>query len=591
MNSEILWEIKSLSVKGSERDRLKNISLQIHRGMTSLIGWSGAGKSTLIDILSGQITPDSGSIENRITHKQSVLPFYIVQQDFGLWPQLNVLDHIVKCMPNQNKEEALALLKKFDLENKSSAKINALSQGECSRLAVARALATEAQLILMDEALANVDISRKDSYWQVIQEYVQKEQRSIIFSTHEPKEALAYSENCICLHLGEVIASGKTMDIYNCPNDEVSASLLGPGNWFTEEDFAQEKRFCRPEELHINEHVNSDLEILSSTFFGSYSHSELSNGKSYYHSSNQSLQKGMKVILSLILLLLLSCTPKSQSTLDFSEVDSWNMPASGQKLPGPRSVSPGLNGQVIVMDDAGRLLLYDAEGNEIKRWNMPETELGHPEGAAVFADGRIAVADTHYARVVVFNEDGTVQFKFGERGSAEGQFYSPVGITLDDKENIYVCEYGKNDRIQKFTKEGKFIISFGSAGTEEGQLQRASDLIWHKGHIYVADAVNNRVQIFTDEGKFVKVLAGKTADLYMPYDIDMSPDGFLYIAEYGHSRITKISFDGKVQGRFGSPGTELNQFKTPWGIAVSSKGIVYVADTGNRRVIKLKPEK
>jgi DNA-binding beta-propeller fold protein YncE len=265
------------------------------------------------------------------------------------------------------------------------------------------------------------------------------------------------------------------------------------------------------------------------------------------------------------------------------------MPAAGQKLPGPRGICCGLNDEIIVLDDAGRVLVYDPQGNELKRWSMPETALGHPEGVTVFNDGKIAIADTHYARVVVFHPDGTLAFMFGTRGNKEGQFYSPVGITLDDKENIYVCEYGESDRVQKFTSTGKFIKSIGSLGDEGGTFQRASDLIWHQGKIYVADAVNNRIQVFTDEGKFIKVLKdeGEHISLYLPYDLQLHQDGNLYVVEYGNARITCLSLDGKVKGHFGSPGTEINQFHSPWGIAVNSKGVIYVADTGNRRVIRL----
>ena len=587
-NERPLWEITKLSVKGRESDRLKDINLKIYSGTTSICGLSGAGKSTLIDILSTQLKPNSGVINTNLA-KDTCCPLYIVPQDFGLWPSINVFDHVYKCMPSPDKTKAAELLKKMDLTEKTSAAINELSQGECSRLAIARAMATEAKVILMDEPLANVDSSRKKSYWEAIEEYAQKG-NSIIFSTHEPAEALAYSQNIICLDKGELKATGKTIEIYKNPKDPLTASLLGHGNWIKDENFAGSRDFCRPQELKITECEKGDFSVIQSNFYGLYTETKLDNGKSYFHSSPSALKKGIKVTLSLLLMILFSCTPKNGNNLEFSNISSWNMPASGQKLPGPRAVSPGLNEQVIVMDDAGRLLLYDKDGKELKRWNMPETELGHPEGAAVFADGRIAVADTHYARVVIFNKDGTVQSMFGSRGSKKGQFYSPVGIALDDKENIYICEYGKNDRIQKFTKDGTFLISFGSAGTENGQLQRASDLIWHESKLYVADAVNNRIQVFSDEGKFLKVLAGEEAGLYMPYDIDMSSDGNLYVAEYGNSRISKLSFEGKLLGHFGSPGTELNQFKTPWGIAVSDKGIVYVADTGNRRVIKLSPK-
>ena len=582
----ILWEISSLCVNGRGKYRLKNADLTIYSGLSSICGFSGAGKSTLIEVLSTQLSPDTGSVSPFLP--EAKCPLYIVPQDFGLWPSINVFDHVYKCMPKPDKDKALTLLSQMDLSHKERSSIDELSQGECSRLAIARALATEAKVILMDEPLANVDSSRKSTYWAAIEEYAQKG-NSIIFSTHEPAEALAYSQNIICLHEGEVLEAGLTEEIYRQPKNEISASLLGPGNWIKGEDFSEGREFCRPPELILKESEAGKYTVVQSRFFGVYTETLLNNGKSYFHCSPAALNKGAKVLISLLLLLLYSCTPKGADTLTFKDISSWNMPASGQKLPGPRAVSPGLNDEVIVMDDAGRLLLYDKDGKELKRWNMPETELGHPEGAAVFADGRIAVADTHYARIVIFDVNGKVQSMFGSRGAEEGQFYSPVGIALDDKENIYVCEYGKNDRIQKFTRDGKFLKAFGSAGTGDGQLQRASDLIWHENKLYVADAVNNRIQVFSDDGSFLKVLAGEEAGLYMPYDIDMSPDGNLFVAEYGSSRISKLSFEGKVLGHFGSPGTEMNQFKTPWGIAVSAKGIIYVADTGNRRVIKLSP--
>ena len=585
--NNILWDITNISKQGRDKPRLNDVSLKVSTGCTSIIGKSGAGKSTLIDLLSTQISPSEGSI-NSLYPKDSPCPLYIVPQDFGLWSSLTVYDHLFKSMPKPDPNKTDGLLKSFDLEMKSNSTIEELSQGEKSRLAVARALATEAKVILMDEPLANVDSSRKEQYWATIQEYANNG-NSIVFSTHTPSEALAYSSRTICLNEGKLLCSGPTLEIYKNPPCPLTASLLGPGNWFDEEVFAKEKTFCRPEDISIQESQNGKFEVKETTFFGLYSKTKLSNGKSYFHTGSTPLSTGLRVTVTLLMFLLAACKPNSEKQLQFNDVSSWNMPASGQKMPGPRAVSPGLNDQVIVMDDAGRLLLYDKDGKEIKRWNMPATELGHPEGASVFADGRIAVADTHYARVVIFNEDGTVESTFGSRGSEEGQFYSPVGIALDDEENIYVCEYGKNDRIQKFSKDGKFITAFGSAGTGEGQLQRASDLIWHKDKLYVADAVNNRIQVFSDDGKFLKILAGEEAGLYMPYDIDMSPDGHLYVAEYGSSRITKLDFNGKVLGRYGSPGTELNQFKTPWGIAVSGKGVIYVADTGNRRVIKLKP--
>ena len=65
--------------------------------------------------------------------------------------------------------------------------------------------------------------------------------------------------------------------------------------------------------------------------------------------------------------------------------------------------------------------------------------------------------------------------------------------------------------------------------------------------------------------------------------------GSLYVIEYGAARLTKLSPEGKVLGRFGAPGSEDGQFKTPWGMAINTAGHIIIADTGNRRLVELVP--
>ena len=589
---DYLWKLEDVTKLGFKSPRLQDISCAIPTGVTAILGWSGAGKSSLISLLSNMDLPDQGKVVKGPQIENSKFPFYIVPQDHGLWPHITVKDHLLKCMPTKDSSKIAEILNCFDLQNKENEYPEFLSQGECARLSIARALATEAPVILMDEPLANVDSARKNTYWEFVFRQVEEKSLSLIFTTHLPEEVVAYAENVICLHESLLVFQGKVEELYHNPENEQLASLLGPGNWFSKGDSIK-SRFCRPEQLQIQADDGGEYTVNQSTFFGSYCKTILEKDdckKAFYHRPPAVLATGIKVILSILLILLLSCSPVSSASLEYSKINSFNMPAAGQKLPGPRGLCCGNNDEVIVLDDAGRILVYDAKGKEIKRWSMPETALGHPEGVTVFKDGKIAVADTHYARVVVFDQEGEVDFMFGSRGSKEGQFYSPVGITLDNEENIYVCEYGNSDRIQKFTSKGKFIKSFGSLGSAQGKLQRASDLIWHDNKIYVADAVNNRIQVFSDEGEFIQVLKNKGKDipLYLPYDLQLHQDGNLYVVEYGNSRITAITLTGEVIGHFGSPGTEINQFKMPWGIAVNSKGTIFVADTSNRRVIILK---
>ena len=170
-----------------------------------------------------------------------------------------------------------------------------------------------------------------------------------------------------------------------------------------------------------------------------------------------------------------------------------------------------------------------------------------------------------------------------------GEFIYPVAVAKDAQENLYIAEYGSNDRVQKFTSDGKFLLAFGAFGTKPGEFQRPSGLVWRDGKIYAADAFNNRIQVFTDDGKFLKILDSteQPLALRLPYDLKLGADDTLYAIEYGAGRVTKFDLDGRLLGRFGTTGAGLGQFATPWGIAVDAQKRIYVADTGNRRVVEL----
>ena len=171
-----------------------------------------------------------------------------------------------------------------------------------------------------------------------------------------------------------------------------------------------------------------------------------------------------------------------------------------------------------------------------------------------------------------------------------GEFEYPVGICEDAAENLYICEYGGNDRIQKFRREREFIAAFGSFGTAPGQFQRPSGLAWHDAKIHVADAINNRVLIFTDAGKYIGLLGVPDQPLArnLPDDITFAPDGNFYVNEYGAGRLSRIAPDGRLLGQLGRTGSGAGAFATPWGIAVDSQMRIHVADTKNRRVVTLR---
>ena len=298
------------------------------------------------------------------------------------------------------------------------------------------------------------------------------------------------------------------------------------------------------------------------------------------------------VPLILLCLITFGCGDQTADPeLSFTKFDTWKVPASGSFLPAPRGLYADENDTVYVLDDAGRVLVYDSHGKLTKQWEMPEFAAGKPEGVWKLLDGRVAVADTHYHRVVLFSEDGSVSHKFGTQGTGAGQFVFPVTIAQDPKGFIYVGEYGDCQRIQKFTVDGVYVTEFGKHGSNEGEFQRPSGIAWQDGLVYVVDAFNDRIQVFEDGGKFVRVinLPEKSAPLEYPYDIRLDRNNQIYVIENKAARLTVMRLDGTIVGRYGRPGRGLDQFYQPWDLTVLSDGRILVADTGNHRLVELTP--
>jgi iron(III) transport system ATP-binding protein len=295
-------------------------------------------------------------------------------------------------------------------------------------------------------------------------------------------------------------------------------------------------------------------------------------------------------VIQLSIALLLSACHREPAvqTPKLLEWRTWQLPPEGPSLPTPRSLSVGPKDELVVLDTAGRITIYDSNGTLLRQWHMLDVSVGKPEGVTILSDGRVVVCDTHYHRIVYFDSNGNWLRNFGSEGTGRSQFIFPVGICKDPAENLYVCEYGGHDRVQKFTREGEWLGEFGSFGTEPGQFQRPSGLAWRDGKIYVTDAINHRVLIFTDSGKFVQNLGGpQPPHLYLPYDIALGPDGIFNVIEYGAGRLSRFTPEGLLVAQLGETGDNKGQFATPWGLTVDSTGRIYVADTKNRRMVAL----
>ena len=604
-----LWSLEHVTLPGhGGRARLDNISLAIDPGTTVILGYSGAGKTSLLNVLVDLERPGG-----RVVFRKpmgAMLPLFWSPSDHGLWPFLTVREHLdaVVTAGAAERERIERLMADFDLVPLERRLPHDLSLGERARLSVARVLAARPAVAVMDEPLDHVDPARLPTFWEVVRREIAESNSSLVFTTHSPDVALRMGELAVCLREGKVAWTGPVRHLYSNPPSAELGAYLGALNWFEPEDGlrwklpAGETRSVRPELLEIVPAEDGAAVVESARFVGSHSEVMLHNPEhdirrlAFVRSAGPEIVPGLRVALRTVALLIAvllgfpGCGRSVDDPLEFKTVRTLKMPLEPARFPAPRGMVYGPADELLVLDDIGRVIRYQPDGELEKVWWMPDYKIGRPEGIRVLLDGGMVVADTHYHRIVFFDAEGNFTKAVGTRGTGLGEFEFPVAVTQDPRGFLYVAEYGGTDRVQKFTADGTPVLMFGGLGTEPGEMQRPSGVAWHKGFVYVADAINNRVQQFTDEGKFVRVLAdASTADLRYPYNISVGPDEHLYVVEYGGCRVTKLDLEGKLAGRYGREGRSNGQFWTPWGLAVDSRGRIAVADTGNRRIVELTP--
>jgi len=605
-----LWHLRDVSLAGTERYRLANVSCDIPPGVTAVVGYSGAGKTSLLNLLVEFERPTRGDITRGATDSDHRLPLFWVPQDDALWPHETARDHLKIMSTGQVVDDAWidGLLNAFDLDGQAEQTPETMSQGERARLSVARALAGRPGVLVMDEPLAHVDPARVGKYWAAIRDYSAQSSAALVIATHSPETVLREAEHVLCLKQGELLYQGPVEELYHRPGTPELAEFLGAANWLPQSDarlwrvdLPHDKECWRPEQLSLQVVEESPLVVESAHFCGSVEEVELLNEETfekrtfYHRPAAAKLNAGARVAIRIAMLLVacfwtIGCGDAGGPRLAVSEVNQWVTPPMGAKIPRPRGLAIGENDQVLCLDNGGRLLVFDEHGKLLKQWEMPDHAIGKPEGVCLLKDGRIAVADTHYHRVVYFDSEGQVLSIQGGEGREDGQFLFPVAVCQDEQGFIYVCEYGGDHRVQKFTAGGEHQLTFGTFGTGPGEFQRPSGIVWHDGRLYIADAINNRVQIFSDEGKFIEVLGEATGGLPLEYPYDVTLDRktkSLYIVEYGAGRVTKTDLSGRLLGRFGHTSRGEDGFLKPWGLAIDSQQRLRIADTENHRIVEL----
>lgn len=180
---------------------LQDISFSIEKGrIAALLGASGSGKTTLLRLIAGlekadkgQITLNGQSIATQAPEKRNIGFLF---QDYALFPHLNVQDnvafgliHALGYAKKQARQATLPWLERMGLQDKALSKIWALSGGEQQRTALARALITQPQILLLDEPLSALDAHLRQALQKDIEQWVKTSGAYALWVTHDQNEA------------------------------------------------------------------------------------------------------------------------------------------------------------------------------------------------------------------------------------------------------------------------------------------------------------------------------------------------------------------------------------------------------------------
>lgn len=189
---ETLLTVKNLSVSYSKTEAIKDVSFEVEKGdFVCIIGQNGGGKTTLINTILGFLKQNSGEIKINTKNISFVPQNASVDKNFPITVIETVLSaflkngiHLFKFFSKKEKENAKSFLKQIGLENNSEKLINELSGGEFQRLLIARALASNPEILILDEPTSNVDAISKEKIYRVLKDLNAKG-ITIIMVTHD----------------------------------------------------------------------------------------------------------------------------------------------------------------------------------------------------------------------------------------------------------------------------------------------------------------------------------------------------------------------------------------------------------------------
>lgn len=233
----------SIDIKSDLNNFGMDISLKTKAKRIGILGASGAGKSMLLKYISGIISPDQGRIEINgetifdSSRKIDVIPqkrdVAYMFQNYALFPNMTVRENIEVVLSGSKeykRDKADRYMKKFCIDNLEDKMPRNLSGGQQQRVALARIMAYEPKLILLDEPFSALDNDLKDKLQIELEDMLSDYEGMVIMVSHSRDEIYRFSDELIIIHNGMVVEQGKTKEVFSRPKTFEGAKMVGVTN-------------------------------------------------------------------------------------------------------------------------------------------------------------------------------------------------------------------------------------------------------------------------------------------------------------------------------------------------------------------------
>ncbi len=283
-----MLQVNNISFGYTDQPIIHSVDFQVMKGQNiAILGESGCGKSTLLKLIYGLYDLNEGQVFWNDTEvlgpKFHLIPgmsfMKYLAQDFDLMPYITVAENVGKYLsnfyPKEKKQRIQELLEIVEMTEYAHVKAQYLSGGQQQRVAIARVLALEPEVLLLDEPFSHIDNFRKNALRRNLFAYLKEKKITCLVATHDSTDALSYSDETIILHDGKILEKGNSDGIYNNPLNKYVASLFGEVNelrlsQLTSVDGEDESILLYPHQLKISENGLLKVSVRQSYFRGSH---------------------------------------------------------------------------------------------------------------------------------------------------------------------------------------------------------------------------------------------------------------------------------------------------------------------------------